>query len=200
LIIVMEVDSVRIKRPRELSPASSSSSSNFSPSHSRATSPSSSRSPSPSARSKTQRQRQRHSTPPKDLTRAFECSLPPTCFPLGRLFDSAQELERHQAAFHSFVCRVPVRDKAKKQGTLTLPPKDGSPAPPRAAVLGGGELQDEGEQNEAAGEDARVDDIWSLPREFTARRGVWRWRECGKIFPDQRLMDLVSGLELFRRS
>jgi hypothetical protein len=83
----------------------------------------------------------------------IECSLPPTCFPTSQHFETAAELERHQLAFHTFVCRTPVRDKIV----------DGAGASDPSAV----------------------------PMEFSSRKRN-EWKECRKIFPDQRILDLVS--------
>jgi len=96
---------------------------------------------------------QRGSSKPPSET--LECNLPPTCFPTTQSFDTVQELERHQLAFHTFVCRAMVRDKT---------PVEGEPGP---------------------------SDLWNVPREFTSRKRD-QWKECRKIFPDQRILDLVS--------
>lgn len=84
----------------------------------------------------------------------FECSLPPTCIPTSQKFDSISELERHQLAFHTYICRTPVRDK------------NTSP---------------------------EAEDPTVVPKEFTSRKRN-EWKECRKIFPDQRILDLVSLL------
>jgi hypothetical protein len=83
----------------------------------------------------------------------IECNLPPTCFPTSQTFETTSELERHQLAFHTFICRTPVRDK----------PVNGAEAGNPSAV----------------------------PMEFSSRKRN-EWRECRKIFPDQRILDLVS--------
>jgi hypothetical protein len=82
----------------------------------------------------------------------IECNLPPTCFPTSQTFESTSELDRHQLAFHTFICRTPVRDKTV----------DGSAGDPSA-----------------------------VPMEFSSRKRN-EWKECRKIFPDQRILDLVS--------
>jgi hypothetical protein len=82
----------------------------------------------------------------------IECNLPPTCFPTSQTFETSSELERHQLAFHTFICRTPVRDKTV----------DGSAGDPAA-----------------------------VPMEFSSRKRN-EWKECRKIFPDQRILDLVS--------
>lgn len=92
------------------------------------------------------------SKPPSET---LECNLPPTCFPSTQSFDTVQELERHQLAFHTFVCRSMVRDKTPVEG------------------------------------EAGPSDLWNVPREFTSRKRD-QWKECRKIFPDQRVLDLVS--------
>ena len=100
-------------------------------------------------------------------TETIECSLPPTCFPTPQTFSSVSELDRHQLAFHTFICRTPVRDKAGSSSTNPTAKGSGG----NGAAAGG---------------------IWDLPREFTSRNGGDRWKECRKVFPDQRLLDLVS--------
>jgi len=87
---------------------------------------------------------------------AIECNLPPTCFPNSQKLETTAELERHQLAFHTYICRTPVRDK-------TASAQEG--------------------QN----------DPWAVPREFKSRQRN-EWKECRKIFPDQRILDLVSLL------
>jgi hypothetical protein len=82
----------------------------------------------------------------------IECNLPPTCFPTSQTFETISELERHQLAFHTFICRTPVRDKTV---------------------------------DEAAGDPSAV------PMEFSSRKRN-EWKECRKIFPDQRILDLVG--------
>jgi hypothetical protein len=82
----------------------------------------------------------------------IECSLPPTCFPTSQTFETTSELERHQLAFHTFICRTPVRDKTV----------DGAACDPAA-----------------------------VPLEFSSRKRN-EWKECRKIFPDQRILVLVS--------
>lgn len=99
---------------------------------------------------------------PKDALHDLECSLPPTCFPATRSFETAGELERHQLAFHTYICRTPVRDRT------------GSTSQAQGAAA-----------NPAQG-------VWDVPREFTSRHGGDRWKECRKVFPDERLLDLVS--------
>jgi len=83
----------------------------------------------------------------------IECNLPPTCFPTSQTFETTSELERHQLAFHTFICRTPVREKG---------------------VDGAG-----------------VSDPSAIPMEFSSRKRN-EWKECRKIFPDQRILDLVS--------
>jgi hypothetical protein len=98
---------------------------------------------------------------PTPASDELECSLPPTCFPVSRAFSSATELERHQQAFHTFICRKLVRDKEKM-------------------------VRDRAGPSES--------DPWGVPREFSSRikKGDYGWKECRKVFPDQRLLDLVS--------
>lgn len=90
-----------------------------------------------------------------------QCNLPPTCFPESRSFSNTVELERHQLAFHTYICRTLVRDKT-------------------------GSTSQGGMGSSAQG-------VWDVPREFTSRHGGDRWKECRKVFPDERLLDLVSG-------
>lgn len=120
-----------------------------------AASSSSSSSTSPAPLNKLQR------ASPAPVTDDLECSLPPTCFPVSRTFGSAAELERHQQAFHTFICRKLVRDKDNLVVDRSLPGQN---------------------------------DPWGVPREFSSRikKGDYGWKECRKVFPDQRLLDLVS--------
>lgn len=97
----------------------------------------------------------------------LECNLPPTCFPESRTFGSSTELDRHQLAFHTYICRTPIREQLGNSSTST-------------------HLQ--------AGAPGAVGGVWDLPSEFTSRKGGDRWKECRKVFPDQRLLDLVSDL------
>lgn len=102
----------------------------------------------------------------------LECNLPPTCFPESRTFGSSTELDRHQLAFHTYICRTPVRDKLGSSSTSTSHHQTQARTP---GAVGG---------------------LWDLPSEFTSRKGGDRWKECRKVFPDQRLLDLVSGFSL----
>ncbi|ORY31972.1 hypothetical protein BCR39DRAFT_524888 [Naematelia encephala] len=124
------------KRRRSLS-QSSASSSNASSSSSRSSSP--------------------FLTPPPKFHRAgpssqqtyeHECNLPPTCCPPqpSTSFATLDELERHQAAFHRWVCHIPIRDRGR----------------------------------DAAGH-------MDIPIGFVGRGGT---RECAKVFPEERLLDL----------
>jgi hypothetical protein len=92
---------------------------------------------------------------------SLECNLPPTCFPTSRPFGSKAELERHQLAFHTFVCRAPVRIRGDQA-------MEGSNASGKSF------------------------DPWAVPREFSSTKGRKEYRECRKIFPDERLLELVS--------
>jgi hypothetical protein len=96
----------------------------------------------------------------KPQSESLECNPPPTCFPTSQSFDTASELERHQLAFHTYICRAMVRDKT--------PLVEGEAGP---------------------------SNLWNMPREFTSRKKD-QWKECRKIFPDQRLLDLVSDFTL----
>jgi len=118
-----------------------SSTSSASTSHSRA---SSSRSLSPVNKIL------RSTSTPREV---IECNLPPTCFPTSQTFETTSELERHQLAFHTFICRTPVRERG---------------------VDGAG-----------------ASDPSVIPMEFSSRKRN-EWKECRKIFPDQRILDLVS--------
>jgi len=96
----------------------------------------------------------------KPHSKSLECNLPPTCFPTSQSFDTVSELERHQLAFHTYICRAMVRDKT--------PLVEGEAGP---------------------------SNLWNVPREFMSRKRD-QWKECRKIFPDQRLLDLVSDFTL----
>lgn len=103
--------------------------------------------------------------------REYLCTLPPTCAQPGtsQRFATQAALDAHQVRLHRWVCRVAVRDKPGRVGEgaqIVLP--DGVPA------------------------------ALALPEHFSGRNPGGRgkgqkWRECGKIFPDGRLLDLVRA-------
>jgi hypothetical protein len=98
----------------------------------------------------------------KPSAETLECTLPPTCFPTSRTFDSISELERHQLAFHTYICRTPIKDRTDTGSTGQTGQAEAGPSK------------------------------WTVPREFTSKKGAYTWKECRKVFPDQRLLDLVS--------
>lgn len=134
------------KRPRSPSPATSSSSSLGDPS---------SRSPTPPPAPKY------HRSLPL-TTDAYTCNLPPTCSQpsTSTSYASPADLDRHQAIFHTWVCRTPIRNKQGDRPLLRLPLPDDAGS--------------------------------SVPETFVSRRGQWEWMECGKVFPDERMLNLVS--------
>ena len=95
----MNLDRNTIKRPRSPSTTPSSTSSIWSPSSSRSASPS--LSPAPKY----------HRPSPSSSHNTYLCSLPPTCSQPEAYtsYATLAELERHQASFHQWVCRTPVR-------------------------------------------------------------------------------------------
>jgi hypothetical protein len=132
----MEGDSSRYKRRR--SPSSSSSSS------SGESDPEEGLSPAP---------KYHRSTPSSSLP--YTCTLPPTCSQPDTVssYATQAEFERHQDAFHRWICRTPIRNK---------------PRPTEEAAV---------------------------PESFVSKRGGFNgevWKECGKVFPDERLLHLVS--------
>ncbi|KAL7419975.1 hypothetical protein Q5752_004938 [Cryptotrichosporon argae] len=151
------MDADRVKRARSLSSSSSSS-----PASSSQSSPSR---PTP----------KHHRLPSPAPDAAFLCTLPPTCSQprTAQAFSSASELARHQEAYHRFVCRVPVRDRAGRDGRLL------DPAPTN---------QDGAAHGQHAG--GRGSAEW-VPEQFQGRKTAFgRWRECGKVLPDARLLEL----------
>jgi hypothetical protein len=141
----MDLDQVKTKRRRSLTPSSSSSSS---------TSTSTSRSPSQTPPPKFHRSAQSSTQAQPHL-----CTLPPTCSQpdTTNSFATLAELERHQEAFHRWVCRVPIRNRA-------------------------------GERDKGRS----VEPIGGVPERFVGREGMWEYRECGKVFPDETFLVLVS--------
>jgi hypothetical protein len=132
----MEGDSSRYKRRRSPSTSSSSSSGE--------SDPEGDLSPAP---------KYHRSTPSSSLP--FTCTLPPTCSQPGTVtaYATESELERHQDAFHRWICRTPIRNK----------PRPGDEA--------------------------------AVPEAFVSKRNGFNgevWKECGKVFPDERLLHLVS--------
>lgn len=132
----MEGDSSRYKRRRSPSASSSSSSGESDPEEGL--------SPAP---------KYHRSTPSSSLP--YTCTLPPTCSQPDTVssYATEAELERHQDAFHRWICRTPIRNKARPT-------------------------------EEAA-----------VPESFVSKRGGFNgevWKECGKVFPDERLLHLVS--------
>lgn len=162
-------DRIRSKRARSLSSSSSSTSSAASSSHSHSRSPSPTPSPPP---------KYHRASPSPHATFRFICTLPPTCSQpsTSTSYATLAELERHQEAFHRWVCRVPIRDR------------EAGPSRTRSSN-GKGKDQDYG------GVDSRVpveDDAHRLPEGFVSGYGNKAWKECGKVFPDERLLELVS--------
>lgn len=105
-----------------------------------------------------------------EAERTHLCVLPPTCSQpdTAQAFATLDELEAHQAAFHRWICHVPIRDKPGRVG-------EGEPV--------------------------------VMPEQFAGRAAHsapgpsgQRWRECGKAFPDERLLDLVSFLFMENRA
>jgi hypothetical protein len=152
----------------------------------------------------------------------YICCLPPTCHQpsTAMAFESAEEMERHQARYHAFVCRVGVRDRDRNRahadgggrpnaGKGTLTPA--SPGRTESEGEGSGMERDGSAGAEGVAEDAgstarRSAAEWNgngtgdadgggrLPAAFQGRHG-WgkeRWRECGRVFPDERFLELVS--------
>ncbi|WVQ81022.1 hypothetical protein IAT38_003129 [Cryptococcus sp. DSM 104549] len=149
------------KRPRSPSPfASLSSASDQDDSFSH----SHSRSPSPDL------------PPPKihhaDTPLPFTCALPPTCHLENTRYATQVEVDRHEEVFHRWVCRAKVRDRDREVGGSRA--RDGG-----GAVSGEG-----GQEREPGGEgEGRA-----LPESFVA--GNRRWKECLKVFPEERLLTL----------
>lgn len=97
---------------------------------------------------------------------AYTCHLPPTCNKpdSSTSHTSQSELERHQLQFHNHICRVPIRDYTPGASRR---PYTRSEA-----------------RSEAEGS--------ALPDGFVSGGGRGRMKECGKVFPDERFLELVS--------
>ncbi|WVR03414.1 hypothetical protein IAU60_000405 [Kwoniella sp. DSM 27419] len=100
---------------------------------------------------------------PSPGTKPYSCHLPPTCSQPGTstLYATQAELDRHQETFHRWVCRIPIRDRLA-EGAPKGKERDQTPS-----------------------------DGW-VPEQFVGRkeRDGKRWRECAKVFPDERILAL----------
>ncbi|WWD22276.1 hypothetical protein CI109_106767 [Kwoniella shandongensis] len=101
---------------------------------------------------------------PSPTLKPYTCNIAPTCSQPGTStsYSTEPELERHQETFHKWICRVPIRDKDSERGTST--PEKGK-----------GRAEEDG---------------WSVPEGFVSTRGQKRWKECMKVFPEERLLEL----------
>ena len=164
----------RSKRARSLS-ASSASSSSTSSSVSDASAGSGSRHPAKFHRA----------VPSAPGT--YTCCLPPTCHQpsTSPSFGTAGELERHQEQYHRFVCRVPIRDKGSGGRAVSTTYATGSAPASGSASAGAGAAEMDGSYREGS----------ELPAGFVSGGGQrGRWKECGKVFPDDRFLSLVRLL------
>ncbi|OCF34972.1 hypothetical protein I316_03519 [Kwoniella heveanensis BCC8398] len=107
---------------------------------------------------------------PSRSSRSFICVLPPTCSQpdTSTYYATQAELDKHQETFHKWICHVPVRDREREY----------------QASKG----QSGGKEKER--EDTPVID--GVPESFVAGRikDGKRWKECSKVFPDERLLTL----------
>jgi hypothetical protein len=121
-----------------------------------------------------------NSPPPKfhrqatTSTDIYTCYLPPHCNQPGESTSHASEseLERHQQQFHNHVCRVPIRDYSPLSANR---PYTRSEA-----------------RNDASGS--------GLPDGFVSGGARGRMKECGRLFPDERFLQLVSHSNMLRPS
>ncbi|TYJ51375.1 hypothetical protein B9479_008053 [Cryptococcus floricola] len=96
---------------------------------------------------------------------AFSCSLPPTCHLAPTYYATATELGRHEEVFHRWVCRASVRDRDREAYSAST-----------SGALGSG--------SRSAREESEA------PESFVRQVGSKRWRECLKVFPEERLLQL----------
>ncbi|WVQ76510.1 hypothetical protein IAR50_006180 [Cryptococcus sp. DSM 104548] len=96
---------------------------------------------------------------------AFSCSLPPTCHLAPTHYATTAELERHEQVFHRWVCHASVRDRDREPYSVTT----------SGALALGPRSTSEAHQ---------------VPESFTRQFGSQRWRECLKVFPEERLLQL----------
>lgn len=108
---------------------------------------------------------------------AYLCTLPPTCSQPGTAtsFASQPELDKHQESFHRWICHTPVRDR---EAAAAGPSR---PFTRAAAQQAGLDTEDDGSR---------------LPEAFVSGYGKRAWKECGKVFPEERLFDLVSAIPI----
>lgn len=115
---------------------------------------------------------------PTTSSTIYTCTLPPTCNDLSRppsTFETQKDLERHQECFHRFICHAIIRDRVAEEATAT-------------ASASGSLRGDHGSgENQSGGRN----DNW-VPTGFVTRSGGRIWKECGKVFPEERLFELVS--------
>ncbi|WVF66473.1 hypothetical protein IAT40_001213 [Kwoniella sp. CBS 6097] len=110
---------------------------------------------------------------PSPTTKSFICVLPPTCSQpdTSTYYATQAELDRHQETFHKWVCHVPIRDRGTESQGF---PSSGS---------GSGGRNWKGKEREGTL-------VNGVPESFVAGRikDGKRWRECSKVFPDERLL------------
>lgn len=106
---------------------------------------------------------------------AYLCTLPPTCSQPGTAtsFASQTALDKHQESFHRWICHTPVRDR---EAANAGPSRPVTRAAARQADLN---AEEDGSR---------------LPEGFVSGYGKRAWKECGKVFPEERLFELVSVL------
>lgn len=133
------------------------------------------------------------------------CTLPPSCnkltdrLGLGRAtygveFESEQQLASHHERCHAWVCRAKAqrgrtgRDALKTDDTEFHPSGENEQAATGAAAQAGTSAP----SNAAAPQSA------ALAVSETALNELEDGEECGKVFPDRRMLELVSLLCLWR--
>lgn len=106
----------------------------------------------------------------------FICYLPPSCHQPGSAshFSTSEELERHHLQLHNHICLVAVRDHPAPHNSYNT----------RSAGRAIAGLSEASITTEA-----------KMPEGFVSGSGRNRMRECGKVFPDERFLELVSEHE-----
>ncbi|KAK8845326.1 hypothetical protein IAR55_006039 [Kwoniella newhampshirensis] len=115
---------------------------------------------------------------PSPTHKPYSCTLPPTCSQPGTStsYTTEAQLARHQDTFHRWICRVPIRDR-EGENRLRNNQKGLSP-------------KGKGKEEADTGKEAEKSMMVLVPEGFVGGRGHRRWKECLKVFPDERLLDL----------
>ncbi len=127
--------------------------------------------------------------PSNDPGSAYTCALPPTCAAEPLVFPDAGAWERHHARMHVWVCKGEVRP-APGEGGVRVPTResDGGPAPGGPPRSGTEANEGDGMQDGAGGEPMKVEHVEQVLGAGGADTGR---KTCGRLFPDERLLELV---------